>query len=181
MNKSLISVFAIFWIFIANDLSHYAWGQSDALNSVDGDIDNEEETIKRELMSVSKRIHSDNVTFEENKKIYNDLHALDERLKAVRAKEKEVVKGIHVSFFPDSPSAGGSTGTLEVENISIRDVKDITFICDHYAPSGTVLGRTENTLYRAIAANKKEVVENFNLGYVDSQVIMVACAAIHFK
>jgi len=137
MKKNLIAFFAIFWIFSANEFSHYAWGQSDTLNS------------------------------------HDILIAIE--------KEKEAPKILRVSFWPDSPSAGGFTGTLEVENKSTNDVKDITFICDHYAPSGTVLGQTKNTIYRVIRAKKTEKIKNFDLGYVDSQVVFAFCSAINFK
>lgn len=79
----------------------------------------------------------------------------------------------------------GGFGTVALTDLRIKNgrdapIRDIAISCQFFAPSGTMVGNTTQTVYRSVAAGKTISVKDLNLGFVHSQAIKMACQTAGF-
>jgi hypothetical protein len=82
-------------------------------------------------------------------------------------------------------SAGGFglviLANFEIKNNTDKPVKDVTIRCGGYSESGTRIDENIRTIYKVIPANAKLRINEFNMGYVNSQVQRLSCVTTKFE
>jgi hypothetical protein len=71
-------------------------------------------------------------------------------------------------------------GTFSVRNTNPFAVKDIVIICQHFAPSGTLIDSNTRTVYQAIKPKASLTVANFNMGFIHTQAQKSSCRVVGF-
>jgi hypothetical protein len=74
----------------------------------------------------------------------------------------------------------GGFDTVMMLDFTIRNendfaVKDVTFKCTHYGPSGTRIDDNTRTLYERIPAHSSISRQQFNMGFFHSQTSSSSC------
>jgi hypothetical protein len=66
-------------------------------------------------------------------------------------------------------------GTFTIENKNPFPVKDVTITCVMKAPSETILNEVRNTIYQIFEPDKRMVVRDFNIGFINNQSERAVC------
>jgi hypothetical protein len=66
-------------------------------------------------------------------------------------------------------------GNFKIDNPTDHAFKDFEITCDHYAPSGTKIDSNTRTIYETVKAKGKKSVNNFNMGFINSQASSSSC------
>jgi hypothetical protein len=64
---------------------------------------------------------------------------------------------------------------IELTNQNEIAVKDLIIRCNHYAQSGTIIGKSKQTLYELLPPNGKVGYLKFNMGAASSQTTSIDC------
>jgi hypothetical protein len=83
--------------------------------------------------------------------------------------EQQKVRITQWSFTKDALGLT-MTASFAIENTSASDIKDVEITCHHFAPSGTEIDSNTRTIYEIIPAGHRLTVNNFNMGFIHSQV-----------
>jgi hypothetical protein len=67
------------------------------------------------------------------------------------------------------------TATFRLHNGNDVKVKDIEVTCNQYGPSGTLIGTTTRTIYRALPPKADTTVQDFNMGFIHVQSATAGC------
>jgi hypothetical protein len=70
------------------------------------------------------------------------------------------------------------TATFTIENPSNFDIKDMQIRCEHSAPSGTYIDRSERTIFEIVPARSAKTFANFNMGFIHSQAAKTGCSVV---
>jgi hypothetical protein len=73
------------------------------------------------------------------------------------------------------------SANFSITNKSDIDIKDVVVNCIHYAHSGTEIDKNTKPIYEVIPANSVKYVNNFNMGFINSQVSKSSCYIEDFK
>lgn len=68
-----------------------------------------------------------------------------------------------------------------INNLSDKDIKDITITCTHNAKSGTKIDDNTRTIYDVVKAHSKKQVNKFNMGFIHSQANSSSCRITDFE
>jgi hypothetical protein len=68
--------------------------------------------------------------------------------------------------------------TFVIKNTSPFDIKDITIHCTNAAPSGTVIGSIDHTIYDLVKANSTKTFREVNMGFIHSQASSSGCHVV---
>ena len=65
---------------------------------------------------------------------------------------------------------------LKFTNLNDYAIKDMQIYCQTFGASGTYIGRTDFiTIYQKVPANGSIIVEDIDMGFVDSQTNSIGC------
>lgn len=65
--------------------------------------------------------------------------------------------------------------SFSIRNDNDFEVKDIDIRCEFWEKSGKPIGETRKTIHGIIKAKSTKVVNNFNLGFINSQAMRGGC------
>lgn len=71
--------------------------------------------------------------------------------------------------------------TFSISNRNRYPVKDLTVTCHHAANSGSVIDSNTRTIYELIPANGSTYVNDFNMGFVNTQSVRTLCEVTGFR
>lgn len=112
----------------------------------------------------------------------------DPKLAAQRADVERQVE--ELAIFRDQPELGAEIaeisnrlegfGIVSVMNVTIRNralsnLKDFRISCEHMSASGTVISRTNRTIYEVVPARSTKSFRNVNMGVVNPQSKRFSC------
>lgn len=70
---------------------------------------------------------------------------------------------------------------IKIKNNSKYTVKDIIIKCTLYANSGTMLGKSEKTVYEILKPGKGFSLKNANMGFINPQTASASCRIPNFE
>jgi len=100
--------------------------------------------------------------------------AADQKLQAIK----------NISMKTDWQKGGfGSVLQLDaiISNNSDITVFDFNIICVNFGKSGTIIGKTEKTVFDTIKARETKRFDNINMGFLHSQTDAVRCSIVDLK
>jgi hypothetical protein len=89
---------------------------------------------------------------------------------------KAAISNLDIKDFKWGAEYGVMTVSLVFDNKGDYDVKDISLICRHAAPSGTAIDSNRRTIYEVVPARSKKAIREFNMGFIHSQAKRSGCA-----
>lgn len=69
--------------------------------------------------------------------------------------------------------------SVDIVNRNDYPTKDFLLRCVLFAPSGTIIGSVNHTIFERVAANTSETFRHINLGFINSQAERANCGVIH--
>ncbi|WP_406858464.1 hypothetical protein ABEG18_12890 [Alsobacter sp. KACC 23698] len=77
-------------------------------------------------------------------------------------------------------------GNVMIADFMVRNdndfaVKDLTIECQHAANSGTIMDRNTRQLYERVSARSYLPVQNFNMGFINTQAVRTDCKVTNFS
>ena len=70
--------------------------------------------------------------------------------------------------------------TMRITNRNRYAIKDVTVRCEHAARSGSVIDYNSRTVYEKIGPSENTIVQNFNMGFINTQATKSACEVTDF-
>jgi hypothetical protein len=71
-------------------------------------------------------------------------------------------------------------GTFTIKNTNDFGVKDVVILCEHFAPSGTLIDRNTKTIYQSIKPKSAVTIRDFSMGFLHTQAAKSSCAVKDF-
>lgn len=65
--------------------------------------------------------------------------------------------------------------SVTIKNNSEFALKDFVIDCEHSGPSGTVMDSNRREIFELVEAGKSKRINNFNMGFINSQAVSTAC------
>lgn len=115
--------------------------------------------------------------FEEKEKLTkeNELKAIEAaKIKALPPKEN-ALRNVTLNISLTKTDFGTINADLEIINNSDYIVKDIEITCYIYGKSGTGIDKNTRIIYDLIRNKESKKVDNFNMGFVNSQADSFRC------
>jgi len=72
-------------------------------------------------------------------------------------------------------------GDFKVHNNSAYSIKDIEITCEHFSKSDTNIDSNDRVIYEVVESKSNKVFNDFNMGFIHSQVDSTNCSITDFE
>lgn len=95
----------------------------------------------------------------------------------VKSSKEEALQSVSIENFEGRKDGFGNIlmANFIIKNGSKYTIKDIELTCKSYANSGTELDSNSRRIYEIINANDTFKVKDFNMGFINNQVVRSGC------
>ena len=102
---------------------------------------------------------------------------------AVAVSEGAGLKDINLQMIRSNKVGFGNVyeATFSIANRNRYPIKDFTVTCYHAANSGSMIDSNTRTIYEMIPANGTTYVNDFNMVFINTQVVRTYCEVTNFR